>query len=425
MQPQAPKGTRDILPADSFKWQYIEKIAAEICRGYGYEEIRTPVFEHTELFERGVGDTTDIVQKEMYTFNDKGGRSITLRPEGTAGAVRSYIENGMASLPQPVKLFYFISAYRYENVQKGRLREHHQFGVEAFGAEGPEVDTEIISILVRLFEILGLKNTELSINSVGCPACKPDYSKLFRSYLEERHDKLCKTCKERYEKNPMRILDCKEEGCGALTLEAPLMADHLCGNCSEHFEGLKRGLVNLGINYNVNKRIVRGQDYYTKTVFEFVSKNVGTQGTICGGGRYDGLIEICGGKAAPGIGFGLGFERLLLELDSRGINLPRPPARPLYIAPMGETSRVFAQKLVYELRSEGIGCETDLAGRSLKSQMKYADKLGFIYVIVIGDQELEKRKAVLRNMKTGDEIEVNLDSILFHLELLPEIKTNL
>ncbi len=413
---KAPKGTRDILPEEIYKWQYIQKITSKLCRNFGYKEIRLPVFEHTELFQRGVGDTTDIVQKEMYTFKDKGGRSITLRPEGTAGVVRSYIENGMASLPHPVKLYYNITAYRHENVQKGRYREFNQFGIEAFGASGPSIDVEIISIVDTLFKRLGLKNIELNINSIGCPDCREEYNRKLKEFLRPLLENLCYTCKERFERNPLRIIDCKEDKCKQYVKDAPTQLDSLCDECKEHFESLQKGLNNLEINYKIDKSIVRGLDYYTRTVFEFVSSNIGTQGTICGGGRYDGLVELCGGQKTPGIGFALGIERLLMEIESQGIEIPEPESIDIYIASIGDNADKFAEKLVYQLRNAGINTEKDLMSRSLKAQMKYADKLGSKYTVVIGDNEIESNKAVLRNMKTGEQKDVSLDSILNRLK---------
>ncbi len=415
MKIQAPKGTRDILPSEIHKWQYVSKVFAEHCDRFGYKEIRIPVFEHTELFQRGVGDTTDIVQKEMYTFDDKGGRSITLRPEGTAGVVRSYIENGMSSLPMPIKLYYDITAYRYENVQKGRYREFHQFGVEAFGAAGPEIDVEIISILYMFFEKLGLKQTGLNINSIGCPKCRSAYHEKLKDFFRPNLNGFCEDCKNRFEKNPLRMIDCKNEGCKRFITGAPILIDNLCDECRGHFEGLKAGLDNLGIKYNIDPTIVRGLDYYTKTVFEFVSENGGSQGTICGGGRYDGLVEECGGPATPGIGFALGVERLLMELDSQGIQIAEPSAPEIYIATLGQKAVDFAQQLVYKLRGFNVSAETDLMGRSLKSQMKYADKKGFLYTIVLGDDEIDAGKGVLKDMKTGDQKDVSLDSIVDRL----------
>ena len=413
---QAPKGTKDILPKEIYKWQYIESVIAQLCKEFGYKEIRIPVFEHTELFRRGVGDTTDVVQKEMYTFTDKGGRSITLRPEGTAGVVRSYIENGMASLPQPIKLYYNITAYRYENVQKGRYREFNQFGVEAFGAAGPSIDVEIISMVDTLFKRLGLKGIKLNINSIGCPSCRKEYNLKLREFLKPLLPELCPDCNNRFEKNPLRILDCKNKNCKSMVKQAPALLDNVCDDCRKHFEGLKEGLDNLGIEYEVNKNIVRGLDYYTRTVFEFISSNMGAQDTICGGGRYDGLVESCGGESTPGIGFAIGKERLLMEIDSQGINIPEPGGIDIYIASVGEAADRFAEKLVYQLRNAGIVAEKDLMNRSLKAQMKYADKIGATYTIVIGDNEIESNKTVLKNMKTGEQKDVSLDSILNRLK---------
>lgn len=412
---QAPKGTRDILPSEVHRWQYVENVFHKLCGSFGYNEIRIPVFEHTELFQRGVGDATDIVQKEMYTFYDKGGRNITLRPEGTAGVARSYIQNSMASLPQPVKLFYNITAYRYENVQKGRYREFSQFGVEVFGSAEPAADVEVISLLFMFFERLGITNTGLSINSIGCPVCRTAYNEKLKQYLRPRLNELCDNCKERFDRNPLRVIDCKEERCKKVTIGAPSMPDNLCGECGAHFEGLKAGLDNLGIGYKVDPGIVRGLDYYTKTVFEFISENVGSQGTICGGGRYDGLIETCGGAPAPGVGFALGVERLLMELDSRGIVFGGQPALDIYIAALGEKASEYAQKLTFGLRSCCVGAETDLMGRSLRAQMKYADKKGFSYTVVLGDDEIESGKCVLRDMRSGEQKDVSLDSIIDRL----------
>lgn len=408
---QAPKGTRDILPPEVYKWQYLEDIIHDLCRNYGYEEIRLPVFEHTELFKRGVGDTTDIVQKEMYTFDDKAGRSLTLRPEGTAGVVRSYIQNGMASWTQPVKLYYIISAYRYENVQKGRYREFNQFGVEAFGAPGPSIDVEIISMLDNLFENLGIGNLRLCISSLGCSRCRGEYNKVLREYLESRIESMCGICRQRYETNPMRIIDCKTEKCREITALAPAPADHICNDCREHFDGVRAGLETIGIDYSVDKTIVRGLDYYTRTVFEFVSANVGTQGTVCGGGRYDNLIENCGGKPSPGMGFGLGIERLLMEMESQEIKLPGQNRTDIYIATLGTKAEMFTHKLVHTLRKQGVRAEKDHMKRSIRAQMKHANKMDAGYSIVIGNEELESNKAVLRNMETGEEKDVSIDSI--------------
>ena len=416
MLTQAPKGTHDILPSEVYKWHHIEKVMQQICSLFGFKEIRIPVFEHTELFLRSVGDTTDIVQKEMYTFEDKGGRSITLRPEGTAGVVRSYIENGMASLPQPVKVYYFITAYRYENVQKGRYREHHQFGAEVFGAKGPEAEAELISMISMVLDKLGIKEVTLNINNIGCPTCRKDYHASLKSYLEQRLDKLCDTCKSRSEKNPMRILDCKEKTCGEITKDAPKIIDYLCEECDEHFKKLMSILNILDIPFQVNPKIVRGLDYYTKTVFEFVSNKIGAQGTVCGGGRYDGLIKECGGSPTPGLGFGMGIERLLAVMESNGVEIPEERKPDIFLATIGDKAKDEAIKIVTASRNKGILAQVDLLHRSLKAQMKYADKLQARYVLVLGDDEVNTGVAKLRLMETGEEKEVNLTDILSELK---------
>ena len=415
MLTQAPKGTRDILPDEIYKWYFVEERFAEICRRFGYKEIRIPVFEHTELFQRGVGDTTDIVQKEMYTFEDKGGRSLTLRPEGTAGVVRSFIENGMSSLPQPIKLFYHITAYRYEKMQKGRYREFHQFGVELFGAGEPSADVEVISLLVLFFGSLGIKNLTLNLNSIGCPKCRGEYNALLKEYLKDKIDGMCDICKDRYNRNPMRILDCKEERCKVNTLKAPALLEHVCNGCRSHFEETTKRLDAVGIGYEIDRGIVRGLDYYNKTVFEFVSKNIGTQGTVCGGGRYDGLIETCGGSSTPGIGFGLGVERLLLEMESQGIWIPTPKVPDIYIGSIGENADILCESLAWKLRENGISCIKDIMGRSVKAQMKYADKLGVRFSLIIGDTEVESNKVSLKDMKTGESKDINLDTLIDRL----------
>ena len=412
---QAPKGTRDILPEDIKQWSFVEKEFALVCEKFGYKEIRLPVFEYTELFQRGVGDTTDVVQKEMYTFEDKGGRSITLRPEGTAGVVRSYIEHGMSSLPQPVKLFYQITAYRYENVQKGRYREFHQFGVELLGAADPAADVEVISILSLFFNRLGIKNLKLNINSIGCTKCRSAYNELLKSYLADKIGDMCDTCKTRYERNPMRIIDCKEESCKKHLIDAPALLDHICDDCREHFNMVTQKLEAIDINYDIDKNIVRGLDYYTRTVFEFVSENIGTQGTVCGGGRYDGLVEACGGAPTPGIGFALGVERLLLEMNSQMIEFPMPEAPDIYIGAIGEKAGPVSEKLAWQLRSNNIYCIKDIMGRSVKAQMKYADKLGVRYSLILGDNEIESNKAQLKDMKTGEVKDISLDTLIDRL----------
>ncbi len=411
MKYSCQKGTKDILPQEVYKWQKAEKTFAEICGQYGYSEIRIPTFEQTDLFLRSVGDTTDVVQKEMYTFEDKGGRSITLRPEGTAGVVRSFVENGMASLPSPVRLFYNITAFRYEKMQKGRYREFHQFGLEAFGAEGPAIDAEIISILVAFFEKMGLKKTKLCINSIGCPTCRAEYNKILKDYFRPHLSKMCEDCQSRFEKNPLRMIDCKEEKCGAIAASAPRLIDYLCDDCKAHFEGLKMNLEALGIDYTIDSGIVRGLDYYTRTVFEFKSENVGSQGTICGGGRYDGLVSEIGGQPTPGIGFAMGAERFLLEMEAQGIEIEKEQKVQLYIANLSTETQIEAQKLAFSLRKQGIGCEIDLMGRSFRAQLKYAGKTGIPFLLVLGDDEIKSQKAKLKAMADGTEKEVELGEV--------------
>ena len=405
-----PRGTEDVLPEQAGVWQYIENIARKTSHAYGYREIRTPVFENTELFQRGVGDTTDVVQKEMYTFEDKGGRSITLKPEGTATLVRSYIENSLYANPQPTKLFYIIPCFRYEKPQSGRLREFHQFGIECFGAASPVCDAEVIALAHTFLKNAGITNFELFINSIGCPECRKEYNKKLIEYFNRYRDELCPSCLERLEKNPMRIIDCKSEICSKIAENAPKIIDYLCDECKNHFEETKKGLENLGTEFKVNPNIVRGLDYYTKTVFEFTSNALGAQSTVCGGGRYSGLVEELGGKPAEGIGFAVGLERLILILKSEK-DLDDMKVYPdLFIAALGDKAKAFVQKLVYELRCSGIGAEMDLLDRSLKAQMKYADKIGAKYSVVIGDDETEKGKAVFKNMKTGETFEVCLEA---------------
>ena len=411
---QAPKGTKDATPENIYKWHYVEKKAADLCRRFGFKEIRTPVFEHTELFQRGVGDTTDVVQKEMYTFNDKGGRSITLKPEGTSPSVRAYLENNIYAQPQPTKLYYITPCYRYEKPQAGRLREFHQFGVEAFCAANPTIDAEIISMVHTFFNELGIDNLTLNINSIGCPNCRAEYNKALKSYFESHKSELCGTCLDRLETNPLRILDCKSPICHSIAADAPVILDYLCDECSRHFCELKENLENLEIEYNIDPHIVRGLDYYTKTVFEFVSNKIGSQGTVCGGGRYDGLVEELGGQKTPGIGFGLGLERLILVLENK--NIPKDDKTDIYIASIGDNAKKYAQKLAFDLRTKGFSCEQDLLSRSVKAQMKYADKLGVRFSIVLGDSEIESGKANLKNMESGETQEIELSSISSYLK---------
>ena len=407
MQIHAPKGTKDLLPKESYKWHYIEDKLIKLAKVYGLKEIRTPAFENTELFLRGVGETTDVVQKEMYTFNDKGGRSITLKPEGTASAVRAFVENGLFNDAQPTKLYYFTQAFRYENTQKGRLREHHQFGIEIFGSKEPSVDAEIISAAMKLYSEIGVTSVKLNINSIGCPICRKEYNEILKAFLKENYDNLCDTCKSRYEKNPMRILDCKEIECKKIVKNAPVMLDHLCPECREHFESLKNYLKVMDVEYTINPYIVRGLDYYTKTVFEIIDKDI----TICGGGRYDGLIEECGGPAMPAVGFGMGLERLLMTLEEHGIIIPEPKGLELYIASMTEECKFYSVKLASKMRDLGIKCEIDHMNRSLKAQMKYSNKIAAEYVVVIGEEEMSNKKAKLKRMSDGNTFDIDLEKL--------------
>ncbi len=418
MLTKAPKGTMDILPEISYKWQYIEDEIRKICKEFGVSEIRTPVFEHTELFQRGVGDTTDVVEKEMYTFTDKGDRSITLRPEGTAGAVRSFLEHGMFNNPQPTKLFYLISCYRYEKPQAGRYREFHQFGVEIFGTQNPSCDAEMISLPWTLYKRLGLENLTLNINSIGCPKCRKEYNEKLKDYLRPHLDELCDTCKSRFERNPMRILDCKSGICKDIVKNAPLLIDSICDECNDHFEMVKKYLKSMDIPFEIDPYIVRGLDYYTKTVFEITAKNENSNGTICGGGRYDGLCEELGGTSIPACGFALGMERLLLTMQEQGVEVANPPRPDIYIGHIGDENAFFAQKLVLDLREKGISAERDHLSRSVKAQMKYANKLGAKYTLILGDDEISQKSANLKNMDEGTEekIELCIDEICDHIK---------
>lgn len=403
------RGTRDIIPTESYRWHYIERVALEVARTYGMEEIRIPTIEKTELFIKSVGETTDVVQKEMYTF-DKGKESITLRPEGTAGTVRAVLENNLLSGVLPARMCYILSCFRHENPQSGRLREFHQFGVESFGCNLPTDDAEVIGVAHDLFERLGISDISLEINSIGCPKCRPQYNQKLVAYYTQHQDKLCHTCLERLEKNPLRLLDCKETGCSLLREGAPLIIDHLCDACTDHFNGLKDRLKAMGILYTVNPLIVRGLDYYTKTVFEFISGNAGAQGTVCGGGRYDLLIEQMGGQPTPGIGFGLGLERLLMVMDASGCDFPKPKAVDIYIGSMGSAENTKALELCTLLRKEGFIALGDAVGRSVKAQMKYADKIGAAYSCIIGSQELESGEILLKDMSTGENRPLKLDA---------------
>ncbi len=406
---RAIKGTNDMLPTDSHKFQFVEGKMLEIASLYGFREIRVPVFEHTEVFQRSVGDTTDVVQKEMYTFDDKGGRSITLRPELTAGVVRSVIEHGLVNGALPVKVCYVGGCYRYEKPQAGRLREFHQFGIECFGAASPAADAEVISVGLQVLETVGIKNIALQINSIGCPECRKNYHKALTEYFNAHIDSLCETCRDRLSRNPMRILDCKSPVCSALAADAPKVIDYLCDECQNHFDGVKAHLDAAGIEYTVNPQIVRGLDYYTKTVFEFVSGDIGAQSTVCGGGRYDGLVKQMGGPQVSALGFGMGIERLMLALENQNAPFPEAKKCDLYIAPMGDAAALKATALCTSLRHYGFEAQCDICGRGLKAQMKYADKIGALYSVVIGDNEIAENKCTIKNMKTGETTDIYFD----------------
>lgn len=404
------KGTEDVLPKDSYRWQFVEDVMRKESAAYGFKEIRTPVFEHTELFARGVGQTTDVVQKEMYTFDTKGGESVTLRPEGTAGAARAILEHGLVNDSLPIKASYFVSCYRYEKPQAGRLREFHQFGLECYGTQSPVADAELICAAQSIFDRLGIKQLRLEINSIGCPTCRAEYHKALKGYFGGCKDELCETCNSRLEKNPMRILDCKSPVCSKIAGGAPKITDYLCDECKEHFASVQKYLDAAGVEYTVNPTIVRGLDYYTKTVFEFVTDFIGAQGTVCGGGRYDGLIEELGGKHLPSLGFAMGIERLLMLMDKQGIEIPQPSTCDLYVAVMGESASLKSFEIIKAVRSCGLIAETDIVGRGLRAQMKYADKIGAKFSMVLGDNEIEQGKAVIKNMSSGEQTEIVLDN---------------
>ncbi len=401
-----PKGTKDVLPEESYKWHYVEKTVREVARAFCVNEIRTPSFEHTELFLRGVGDTTDIVNKEMYTFEDKGGRSITLKPEGTAGVARAFIENSLYGNAQPTKMYYITPVFRYEKPQAGRLREHHQFGIEYYGAYSPAADVEVMMLAKTIFDKFGVGNLVLNINSIGCPECRKKYNAALKSYLGARLDDMCPTCRERFDKNPLRILDCKEEGCKAITKDAPSVIDYLCDDCRAHHESVCRQLDALGVNYVVNPRIVRGLDYYTRTVFEFISSNIGAQGTVCAGGRYNNLVEQVGGKPCPAVGFGMGIERLLLVLESLGLSVGEKYVPDVYFAPVCDKARDITPALALKLRAKGLSVDYDIMDRGFKPQLKYANKTGVKYLVILGEDEIAKGTASVKDMQSGEQVEV-------------------
>lgn len=406
-----PKGTKDVLPYESYKWHYVENIVREVASAFGADEIRTPTFEHTELFLRGVGETTDVVNKEMYTFEDKGKRSITLKPEGTAGVARSFIENGLGNRAMPLKMYYITPVFRYERPQAGRLREHHQFGIEFYGAKGADTDAEVILLAYTVLTKLGL-NVKLNINSMGCKECRKAYNEALREYLKDNIDGLCETCKVRYEKNPLRILDCKVESCKKLVENAPKITDYLCDDCKAHFNKVQKLLDVAGLEYTVNPLIVRGLDYYTKTVFEFVTADLGSQGTVCGGGRYDNLISELGGGSVPGVGFGMGLERILMLMEAKGVVIPEPERCKLFIATMGEAAYEKAFEIVSSLRKNGVKADLDHMERGVKAQFKYADKISAEYVATIGENELSTGTVTVKKMSDGSSETLPVDSLV-------------
>lgn len=412
---RAVKGTNDILPENSHNWQFVEGKMLETAALYGFKEIRVPVFEHTEVFLRSVGDTTDVVQKEMYTFDDKGGRSITLRPELTAGVIRSAIENGLVNGSLPQKVCYIGGCYRYEKPQAGRLREFHQFGVECIGAAAPAADAEVIALANQVLKEIGIDKISLEINSIGCPECRKAYHAALKEYFSNNIDTLCGTCKDRLERNPMRILDCKSPVCSELASKAPVVLDYLCDDCHDHFEKVKANLTAMGINFTVNPHIVRGLDYYTRTVFEFVSGDIGAQSTVCGGGRYDGLVSQMGGPQVASLGFAMGIERLMMVLESRKTEMPKAKTPDIYIVTMGDAAQLKSLEICSKLRADGLKAETDICSRGMKAQMKYADKIGAKFTIVLGDNEIASGKARLRDMEDGTEKEILVDETVDEL----------
>ncbi len=406
-----PKGTKDVLPSEAYKWHYVEGIARDIAARFGFKEIRTPTFEHTELFLRGVGETTDIVTKEMYTFLDKGERSMTLRPEGTAGVARCFVENALSQGVMPMKAYYIASVFRYEKPQNGRLREHHQFGVECYGSESPAADAEVIALASAFLRETGLDGLKLKINSIGCPECRARYNAALKEYIGANLQNMCAQCRARFDKNPLRILDCKEERCREITKNAPRITDFLCDDCKAHFQSVQNLLSQQGIEYEVDSGIVRGLDYYTRTVFEFVSTDIGAQGTVCGGGRYNNLVEEVGGKPTPAVGFGLGLERLLLVLENTRRLKAQEEVCDLYIASIGDSAQSFARKLAMDLRLKGLRVDTDIMDRGVKAQMKYADKSHARFVVVIGDDEIKSGVVRIKNMSDGSQTNCNTDGI--------------
>lgn len=415
MRFKALRGTRDILPGEAEKWQYIEGKIREIMGRYNYQEIRTPSFEATELFARGIGESTDIVAKEMYTFTDRGARSLTLRPEGTAPVIRAYVEHNLGAKSLLSKLFYIAPMFRYEKPQAGRHREHHQFGAESIGTNDPAQDAELIALLIHILNELGLKTPILLLNSLGCPKCRPAYEEELRVHLQGRLELLCGDCQARHWSNPLRILDCKREGCRQATENVPLMFDHLCQDCAQHFDKVKGYLDRLEIDYVLEGRLVRGLDYYTRTMFEVISDELGAQDALGGGGRYDGLVEEVGGKPTPAVGFAAGLERLMIVLEKRKAPFPEPKGVDLFVASLGDRAKGMVVRMLKEARLAGISCEMDYLGRSLKAQMREANRMGVKFVLIVGEDELRTGKALLRNMDSGQQEELPLEGLMDQL----------
>lgn len=413
----APRGTKDIMPADVAAWRYLEDTMRKVCAQYGYKEIRTPVFEHTELFLRGIGETTDVVEKEMYTFTDRGERSLTLRPENTASAVRAYIEHKLYAEPAPTKLFYIGPMFRYDRPQAGRYRQFHQFGIEALGIQGPNIDAEIILLAVQILQSLGLKDLKLKINSVGCPNCRPGHREKLQEFFKPNFDHLCKDCQSRYDRNPLRLLDCKNPKCQELGVGAPSLEECLCDECKAHFNGLKELLTAAGVDFEVDHNLVRGLDYYTKTAFEIQYKPLGAQSAVCGGGRYDGLIEEVGGPATPGIGFAMGMERVLLALESQNLLPAADDAMDVFIVCPKKENFTLAFKTAIELRRAGLKVDYDFQGRSMKAQMKAANRVQAKYVLIFGEDEVARGQVVLRNMANSEQNEIAISDILTKLQV--------
>lgn len=407
-----PKGTKDVLPQDSYKWQYVESAARKICRLFNVKEIRTPVFEHTELFTRSIGGDTDVVSKEMYTFEDKGGRSLTLKPEGTACVARSYVENTLEANSLPLKMFYFTPVFRYERPQAGRYREHHQFGVEIYGAASPAMDYEVIQLAYDFLSALNISGLKLHLNSIGCPECRQKYNEALKLYLQQNIGALCPTCRERFERNPLRIIDCKVPECKKIVAGAPRIIDYICGECKEHLASLRAYLDDAGVPYEIDPDIVRGLDYYTKTVFEFVTTALGAQGTVCGGGRYDNLVESVGGKPTPCVGFGLGLERLILLMETLGLPFGEGNGIDAFIMSQSPSYVDECLKTVRRLRAAGISAETEYNSRSLKAQFKYADKIGAKTAVVIGENEISSGKLTVKRLADGNTFEIDKEEIV-------------